>query len=355
MKLIGVTATALASRAAHPAAPALVTGGWCLLELATDQGLMGRALCPAPARDAALGLANALLIGEDPRAVSTLWDRMSGQPGGVGVAPARASLDHACWDLKAQANGEPLWKTMGGSRPRAPVYASLRGAAATDEAVNDWFGRVAAQHSLQSGLLCLCGDPQTDARRLGLLRGILERQGKPVELAADAGGIWPDEAVRDIREIECSVDLAWIKGVAARGDFLGCRRVADRVRAAVCVGGDLSRERDFLPWFHHRAGNVIELDIHRLGITGALRVAEAAFGFELPVTLAAAPGNIQVHLAAVMPNFMTAEVIDPAYAGAELVSDISFEDGRGVAGDRAGTGLEIDRDLLTRDDGAGAQ
>jgi L-alanine-DL-glutamate epimerase-like enolase superfamily enzyme len=349
MKLIGVTATALANRAALSAAPALFAGGWCLLELATDQGLAGRALCPAPARDAALGLANAFLLGEDPRAVSTLWDRLSGQPGGDEVAPARASLDHACWDLKARANGEPLWKTLGGSRPRAPVYASLHGVVATDEAVNDWFGRVAAQHSFQGGLLRLCGDPQTDARRLGLLRGILERKGKPVELAADAGDIWPGEAIRNIREIECIVDLAWVKGVAARGDFLGCRRVADRVRAAVCVGGDLSCERDFLPWFHHRAGNLIELDIQRLGITGALRVAEAAFGFELPVTLAAAPGNIQVQLAAVMPNFMSAEVIAPTHERAGFPSDISFRDGRGVAGDRAGTGLAVERGPLARD------
>jgi hypothetical protein len=161
------------------------------------------------------------------------------------------------------------------------------------------------------------------------------------------------EVIRLVREIERSIDLAWVRGIAHGGDVLGCRRVADSVCAAVCVGGDLSCERDFLPWLHQRAGNLIELDIHRLGITGALRVAEAAFGFELPVMLTAAPGNIHVQLAAVMPNFMSAEVIDPPPAGAGFSSDISFRDGRGVAGDRAGTGLSLEHGLLAR--GAGAK
>jgi L-alanine-DL-glutamate epimerase-like enolase superfamily enzyme len=365
MKITGITATAIAGGSTGGntggsaggkvglAAAAQPAQRWCLLELATDAGLVGRGLCPAPAGDTALELARALLLGEDPRAVATLWDRLSEHADGDRAAPARASLDHACWDLKAQANGEPLWKTLGGTRPRAPVHASLRGAVASDATVSEWFGKVSAAHGFRGGCLRLSGDPASDTRRLALLREILERQGKPAELAADAGGTWPGETIRLVRAIERSVDLAWVRSAASHGDVLGCRRVADRIAAAVCVGGDLSCERDFLPWFQHRAGNVIELDIHRLGITGALCVAEAAFGFELPVTLSAAPGNIQVQLAAVMPNFMSAEVSDPTPAFAGLSSDIGFSGGRGTAGDRAGTGLAIDRAPAAR--GAGAK
>ena len=351
MKISGVRAHAITKPDAG-AAGAPFAAGWCLLELATDAGPVGRALCPTPARDAALGLAQALLRGQDPRAVATLWERLSAHAEGTAAASARASLDHACWDLKAQANQEPLWKTLGGARPRARAYASLRGAVESDEQLREWLGAITAKYAPAGGRLRLSGDPVTDARRLGVMQGLLERRHRPAELAADAGGMWPGEALRLIRRIERSIDLAWVKGVAAGGDFLGCRRVADRVRAAVCVGGDLSCERAFLPWLHHRAGNVIELDVHRLGITGALRVAEAAFGFELPVTLTAAPANIQIQLAAVMPNFLSTEVVDPVALSDPFAGDISFIEGCGVAGDLPGTGLVARRGPPAGDPGA---
>ena len=36
----------------------------------------------------------------------------------------RSTLDMALWDLKAKANGEPLWKTLGGSKQKIHCYAS---------------------------------------------------------------------------------------------------------------------------------------------------------------------------------------------------------------------------------------
>ena len=38
-----------------------------------------------------------------------------------------AALDVALWDLKAKANDEPLWKTLGGARPRANSHAGAVG------------------------------------------------------------------------------------------------------------------------------------------------------------------------------------------------------------------------------------
>jgi L-alanine-DL-glutamate epimerase-like enolase superfamily enzyme len=87
---------------------------------------------------------------------------------------------------------------------------------------------------------------------------------------------------------------------------------------------------------------VVELDIQHLGLTGSQRAAEAAFGFELPVMLAAAPGNVEVHLAGALPNLMAVEVTAVSAAG--VGSDISFADGRAVAGDRSGLGLRVGRE-----------
>ena len=89
------------------------------------------------------------------------------------------------------------------------------------------------------------------------------------------------------------------------------KQVSNAISGAVCVGGELGVS-EFLPHFQHRSADVIEIDIGTVGITGALQIADAAFGYELPVTLTATAGNIHAHLAGVMPNFMSLEVLDPA-------------------------------------------
>lgn len=46
----------------------------------------------------------------------------SGEPGPM--AQAIAGIDLALWDLAARRAGQPLWRYLGGKRPRIPVYAS---------------------------------------------------------------------------------------------------------------------------------------------------------------------------------------------------------------------------------------
>lgn len=314
-----------------------VPGGSLLqVELTSDDGLVGRALCSGVAREHLLGLAEAVLVDRDPRGVSSLWDLLveaeqdSHSPA---AARARAALDIACWDLKARINDEPLWRALGGGRPRAVAYGSWSTA-----------HTLAPKAGLHRGLARLDGDPARDAHSLGLLRDVLGSEGSPVELMADFGGIWPDEAVRRLAALETDFDLVWIKGVARAGDHAGCGAVASHIRAAVCAGGDLCSERAFLPLLNPQCANVIEIDVQRLGITGTLRVADAAFGYELPVTLSAAPGNLPVHLSSVLPSFMGMEVVDAAGCTGAIGSAARIERGRASAGDAPGTGIEVDEE-----------
>ena len=83
-------------------------------------------------------------------------------------------------------------------------------------------------------------------------------------------------------------------------------------------------------------------------MTCALQIADAAYGFELPVTLGNAPGLIHTHLAGVMPNFMTMEVSDCEPVDGVFTSDVTVENGFATAGDKPGLGIEIDHDALER-------
>ena len=99
----------------------------------TDEGLTGVGLGPHVEAEAIF----AAIDGEDPRAVTALYDRMLRQTfkaGHAGVVFGTVgAFDTALWDIKAQAAGEPLWRLLGGRDRRVHAYASGLDIGLTDE------------------------------------------------------------------------------------------------------------------------------------------------------------------------------------------------------------------------------
>jgi L-alanine-DL-glutamate epimerase-like enolase superfamily enzyme len=104
-----------------------------LLLVETDAGLTG--VGEAWSRQAQIGLVlddlavrcAPALLGRDPvarlEAIGALPASDPGAPAWV-AAVAASAIDVALWDLAAQASGQPLWRALGGTQPRARVYAS---------------------------------------------------------------------------------------------------------------------------------------------------------------------------------------------------------------------------------------
>jgi len=338
VKVTGITATPFRDAAAPG-------GEACLVKLESDSGLNGIAIARAWARPAILALAKNLLLDADPRAVEAFWQRagecMDSHADGA-LSHARAVLDVACWDLKARARDEPLWKALGGSRPRANAYFRCGAADAGADWTDPDLARAIAASGVRGAKLSVGLDPEAERQQLAGLHKLLSAVTHEPQLMVDAGRRWrPKAAIGHIRDLEAEFDLTWVQGVAEPGDFLGSRQVSMGIRSAVCAGGELISLGAFKAWFHHQAANVIEIDMHHFGITGAMQLADAAYGFELPVTLAAAPGNIHAHLASVMPYFMSMEIIPPEMGTGRLASDIRLEAGWAVAGDVPGLGLSV--------------
>src|SRR4030095_3787919 len=69
-----------------------------------------------------------LLIGEDPRLVARLWEKMFRADRGirrVGLAGyAVAALDIGLWDLAGKAAGQPLYRMWGAATDRVEAYGS---------------------------------------------------------------------------------------------------------------------------------------------------------------------------------------------------------------------------------------
>lgn len=316
----------------------------CILRLSTDSGLTGIAIGEAAAAATARRLAKSVLAGADPRGVAGLWQQMT--RAGASRADrsrrrAAALLDLALWDLKARANREPLWKTLGGARPQAHAYASSAGRFRGDEELSRWFRRMASQHGLGAGKLLIGGEERSDLRRLARMSAALAQASPYPELMIDAGRRWSaSQAIRRMRALERRFDLTWIEGISRGSDVRGLKRLSDSIAAAVCVGKRFSGIADYVAHLRHRSADIVQIDIGAIGITAALEVADAAFGLELPVTLAAVAGNIHAQVAGVMPNCMSVEIVDPD-PPSWLASDVRVAGGRAIAGDLPGNGLRL--------------
>ncbi|MBV7483468.1 mandelate racemase/muconate lactonizing enzyme family protein [Bordetella sp. BOR01] len=155
------------------------------------------------------------IVGESALDTEKLWERLywllspRGQSGYA--AHAIAAVDIALWDLKAQRLDLPLWRLLGGARPKVPVYATFGfnflDRAQLAEAAAQWVARgfsrlkmTVGNHGLQrkdeprplSDLI-----REDEAR----VRAVRDRVGPGIELCIDAN---------------CSLDPYHARTLAAR-------------------------------------------------------------------------------------------------------------------------------------------
>lgn len=281
--------------------------------------------------------------GEDPRAVTALYDRMLAwtfKTGHAGhVYGAIGALDQALWDLKAKAAGEPLWRLLGARDKVVPGYASGLDAGLDDDELHAVYRDFAA-HGLTGAKLKGGRNVDDDLRRLAVVRDALGVD-HPV-LALDANESWhPSQAVRYVSRLEDSVDLAWIEEPVRRWDADGLAQVGRQVRAAVATGENLTGLEQYRPLITAGAVDLVQTG-GVWGITHFLRVAAFAHAHDRPVSPVGSFYQLAAAAAAV-PNHLVTEVQGftlPAGVSGDWVVD----DGKIILGESAGNGLAFDED-----------
>jgi L-alanine-DL-glutamate epimerase-like enolase superfamily enzyme len=319
--------------------------------LDTDEGVTGVMSGNPGSRGMVHSLVDELLVGQDPRGVRGLWKRMADavfKGGNRGlVTSAISALDIALWDLKAKIAGDPLWRMLGASVPKVKAYASGIDLNLTDEEISAFYGGLADQ-GVHAGKLKVGLDPEADIRRLRLVKEALSRSGKTPLLMIDSNEYWsPKQAIRIISRIEEEFDLTWVEEPARRWDYRGLRQVSRAVKAAVATGENLHEIGDFMALIDNEAVDVVQIGQGASGITGAMQIADFAYGYDLPVALMNCPGDFMAHLAAALPNHMMMEVVR---AGREVCFsvDTRIEDGYIVLGDSPGLGWVFDEERLAK-------
>jgi L-alanine-DL-glutamate epimerase-like enolase superfamily enzyme len=354
MKITGVRTKLYHFNLKRPLGDANSPRGWqgsthMAVFIDTDEGISGVALGSGSARAHIHAFVENLLLGKDPRGVRGLYQLMvnrvfKGNKRGT-VNDAIASIDVALWDLKAKANNEPLWKTLGASTRRVRAYASGLDLPLDDEQLRAFYTEMAGM-GINAGKLKVGLDADDDLRRIGIMHDALATSGKKPALMIDSNEYWsPKQAIRHIRRFEQDFDLFWVEEPARRWDYRGLRQVSQAVNAAVATGENLDDVSEYMPLVANGAVDVIEVGTNAGGITGGLLVADLAHAFEIPVSVMNCPGSYMAHFAAVLPNHIWMEVFN-AGRTVGMKMDIRIEDGWIVLGDRPGNGIEFDEAKL---------
>ena len=315
------------------------------LEIYTDENITGYALIG----NSYVEKIFPLLEGKDPRSVVGIWKEMNDlvfKGGNEGErCDAISAIDLALWDLKAKIADQPLWKLLGSSTNRVKAYASGIDLNLTDDEIFKFYSRM-ADMGIDAGKLKVGLDLKSDERRLGIMKDALSKANERPLLCIDSNEYWsPKQAIRFIGKLEEKFDITWAEEPARRWDYNGLKKVSDNIKAAVATGENINDLAEFMPLIDNGAVDIVEVGMGTTGLTGAMKVANMAFAYELPVAMMNCPGNTMSHLATNLPNHFMMEVVDN---GRELFFDTDhhIENGQIIIGDEPGFGISVDFDKL---------
>lgn len=287
-----------------------------------------------------------LLAGADARNVEALWQRLfattRATTTGAITSLALAAVDTALWDLRCKRAGEPLWRLAGGHRQEVPLYDTEGGwlHLSTDDLVRS---AREAQRAGWAGVKIKVGKPHVaeDAERL---RAVREAVGPSLHIMTDAN---QSQTVSSALHLAAALEPYgpyWFEEPLPADDVSGHARLAAATRIPVAVGESLYSAMQFRAYLESGAASVVQVDAARVGgITPWLKVAHTAESHNVMVC----PHflmELHVSLAAAVPNGMFVEYIPQLTAVTR--TGLTVRDGRAVAPDVPGIGIDWDRDAI---------
>ncbi len=348
-----------------------------IVRIETDQGITGWGESKAGVGSAAAcaGLAAIinldyapLLVGQDPRDISRLWDVMYNTPReGYAVAEghvlpqlgrrglsisAIAGVDVALWDILGKSLGVPVWRLLGGRRAeRMPAYASGGWAdEANIGAQLKGYCDKAGFRAVKMRIGVMDGSPARSAARVRAARRTL---GPDVKLMADAHGTWTvAEAKAFCRMVE-DQDLFWFEEPVSADDKHGLAEVRRSSAVPISTGESEFTRHDFREIAELRGADVLQPDLAIAGgLTEGMRIGAIASAFNLrlaPHLWSGAPAFAAgLHLAATQPaGFILEYSLGHNPMLHDLIEeDFPVEDGMIAIPDRPGLGITVRESFL---------
>ncbi len=307
-----------------------------------------------------------LLLGEDPRDVEKLWERMFRADPGLEnrglhtldlankavLMQAISAVDIALWDVIGKAFSTPVCKLLGGYRDKVPVIA-----------IGGYYGKGKGDRELiaemegyrrdgLAGVKLKVGRAEVpeDVRRVRVVR---EALGNDFVIACDANQAWtPDQAIRFARLAE-DLNVRWLEEPVQWYDQLrGLRLVRQKTTIPVVAGqGEISRFgcRDLIL---NEAVDILNVDVTLSGgITEWRRIAAMASRFNIGMAHHEEP-QVAIHLLASVPHALYVEIFpnperDPMWFELPLRQP-PIKEGYMDVPHRPGLGIELNPEVIKK-------
>jgi galactonate dehydratase len=352
-------------------------GDWILVEIETEDGLVGLGEASHSGDDAAVTflIRHSLrpkLLRKDASRVEAVWRELVYTPAG-GLIDGRlhgtavSGVEQALWDLNGRALGVPVHRLLGGAlRDRIRLYANINRAVvdrspagfarAAAEAVAEGF--TAVKLAPFDGVVWSARDrlEARDLVRTGIERvaAVREAIGPDVELHVDCHGRLTREMALPIAREFAELGVVWFEDPTEPTDDLeGLRAIREAVGMPVITGEFLFGRVGFWPVIESRAVDTIMLDVkHCGGLWEGRKIAALAETARIMVSPHNPSGPISMlasaHLAATLPNFAIMEHAWGEVPWRAALTDPAepIADGHYQVPQRPGLGADLDPAIL---------
>ncbi|MET4698631.1 L-alanine-DL-glutamate epimerase-like enolase superfamily enzyme [Constrictibacter sp. MBR-5] len=311
-----------------------------------------------------------LLIGQDARDISRLWDVMyNGTRAHFAIdrghvfpvlgrrgltVSAIAGIDMALWDILGKSLNAPVWRLLGGRRrEKMPAYAS-GGWAPVDrigaelQSFIDRGNFKAVKMRVGSG----DGELSHSVARVHAARKAL---GPDIDIMCDAHGTYTVvEAKRFCRQV-ADCNIAWFEEPVTADDKRGQAEVRASTDIPISAGESEFTRFDFRDLIELRAVDILQPDLSIAGgITEAMRIEALASAHQLRFAPHLWGGALTfasgLHVAAVAS---TGFILEYSLGANPMLHELAVEkfpviDGWVDIPDRPGLGVTIDEDFVAR-------
>ncbi len=349
------------------------------VELITEQGFIGVGEVRMVNRTETLvacvqELAPRHVIGADPFDVELMaWKIQKSdysRPGEI-TQSALAAFDIACWDLKGQVLGVPVWKLLGGRfRERVKAYANGWYQAEREPAAIARLARTVVDRGYRAMKLDPFGaasaelSPDEERRALAIVAAVREAVGDEVQILVEMHGRFtPATASRIAGKLERFAP-EWIEEPVPPENPEAMRRVRAATNLPIATGERAHVMEDIRPFIEQGLVDVVQVDLTHFG--GFLPMKRLA-GWADAYNLLIAPHNVcgpvgtmaNLHLGIATPNYKVLEHFnDFADSWVHTLVDHAptvEADGCFACPERPGLGLSLNHDACAAHPRTGGQ
>jgi L-alanine-DL-glutamate epimerase-like enolase superfamily enzyme len=294
------------------------------------------------------------LIGEDPTAVDAATTKFAST---VAANPfTKSGVEMALWDLRGKAEGQPVYKLLGGKvREFVPTKWSVSGIA-PDKAAG--IARFAVEQGFAKMKVKVGIDPESDLARV---RAVRDAIGPHVKLGVDANGGWPSAAIAidTAKRLRDAANIYFVEQPVPPGENDALAAVRAAVGLPLIADESVYTVQDARMLARDRAADVFSIYVGKAGgISPARAIAEFAQSAGLTCTVgsnlemgvgSAAMTHLAIATTGIDAETYPCDIIGPLYYEDDIVRNAPpIIPGSAGVNDLPGLGVELDEEKVER-------